>query len=179
MPKILAGAALVGLVASVLPEIVGNGFEPLSELLSGQMPLWIVVALLIAKPLATTVSVSSGLLGGVFTPALLIGACLGALFGTGLNTVGAGHVAPASAYALVGLAALCAATTHAPGMAAVLGFELSGDYAIVVPLVLSCGCAVWVSERVQPNSLYESELRRRGLSWRDAPGERRLVRDAE
>ena len=59
-------------------------------------------------------------------------------------------------------------------MAAVLVFELSGDYAIVLPLMLVCTCASWVSERLHPTSIYEAELERRGLSWFDAPGERRL-----
>ncbi len=177
LPKILLGALGVGLIAIALPEVAGNGFEPLSELLSGKMPLTVVVALLLAKPLATTLSVSSGLPGGVFTPTLLVGACLGALYGNALNLFAEGHVAPATAYALVGLAALCAATTHAPIMAAVLGFELSGDYAIVLPLVLSSACAVWVSERLHSSSLYETELQRRGLAWHEAPGERRLVRN--
>lgn len=172
--RILVGGFAVGAVSPVLPEVVGNGFEPLAELLSGTLPLVVLLALLVAKPLATTLSVSSGLPGGVFTPTLLTGACLGALFGAGVNAAFPGQVAPPSAYALVGLAGLCAATTHAPIMAAVLGFELSGDYAIVLPLMLVCTCAAWVSEQLHPASLYEAELHRRGLSWHDAPGERRL-----
>ncbi len=97
------------------------------------------------------------------------------MFGAGVNQAFPGQVAPPSAYALVGLAGLCAATTHAPIMAAVLGFELSGDYAIVLPLMLVCTCAAWVSEQLHPTSLYEAELHRRGLTWHDAPGERRLL----
>ena len=104
-----------------------------------------------------------------------MGACLGALFGAAVNLAFPGQVAPATAYALVGLAGLCAATTHAPIMAAVLGFELSGDYAIVLPLMLVCSCAAWVSERLHPTSIYEAELQRRGLTWLEAPGERRLL----
>lgn len=173
--RILVGAFGVGALAVLLPEVVGNGFEPLAELLSGRLPLLVLVALLLAKPIATTLSVSSGLPGGVFTPTLLMGACLGALFGAGVNALFPGHVAPATAWALVGVAGLCAATTHAPIMAAVLGFELSGDYAIVLPLMLVCTCAAWVSQRLHPTSLYEAELQRRGLSWHDAPGERRLI----
>lgn len=174
LPRILVGALGVGVLATLLPEVVGNGFEPLSELLGGRVPLLVVLALLLAKPLATTLSVSSGLPGGVFTPTLLMGACLGALFGAGVNALFPGQVAPATAYALVGVAGLCAATTHAPLMAAVLVFELSGDYAIVLPLMLVCTCSAWVSERLHPTSLYEAELKRRGLEWYDAPGERRL-----
>lgn len=173
--RILAGAVGVGALAIILPEVVGNGFEPLAELLAGQLPWLLLVVLLFAKPLATTLSVSSGLPGGVFTPTLLTGACLGALFGAGVNALFPGQVAPSTAYALVGLAGLCAATTHAPIMAAVLGFELSGDYAIVLPLMLVCSCAAWVSQRLHPTSLYEAELQRRGLTWHEAPGERRLT----
>lgn len=173
--KLVVGSFGVGLMAVVLPEVVGNGYEPLEELLSGHLPMLILVAILFAKPLATALSVSSGLPGGVFTPTLLMGACLGALFGAGAQALFPSHVAPPSAYALVGLAGLCAATTHAPLMAAVLGFELSGDYAIVLPLMLVCTCASWVSERLHPASLYEAELARRGLAWHDAPGERRLL----
>jgi CIC family chloride channel protein len=173
--RLAVGAFGVGAIAIFLPEVVGNGFAPLAELLSGRLSLLLLAALLFAKPLATTLSVSSGLPGGVFTPVLLVGACLGALFGSGLNALVPGHVAPATAYALVGLAGLCAATTHAPIMATVLAFELSGDYAIALPLVLVCACATWVSEQLHPASLYEAELQRRGLVWRDSPGERRLV----
>ncbi len=175
LTRILVGAFAVGAMALVLPEVVGNGFEPLTELLSGRLPLVVLAVLLVAKGLATTFSVSSGLPGGVFTPTLLMGACLGGLFGAALNAVFPGEVAPATAYALVGLAGLCAATTHAPILAAVLGFELSGDYAIVLPLMLVCSCASWVSEKLHPTSLYEAELHRRGLVWHDAPGEHRLI----
>jgi len=173
--RILVGAFAVGALAVILPEVVGNGFEPLAELLSGRIPLLVLGALLLAKALATTLSVSSGLPGGVFTPTLLMGACLGALFGAGVNAAFPGQVAPATAYALVGVAGLCAATTQAPVMAAVLGFELSGDYAIVLPLMLVCTCAAWISQRLHPTSIYEAELQRRGLSWHEAPGERRLT----
>lgn len=173
--RILIGGFGGAVVAVFLPEVVGNGFEPLAELLKGQLPILVLLALLVAKPLATTLAVSSGLPGGVFTPTLLMGACMGAIFGAGVNTTFPGQVAPPTAYALVGVASLCAATTHAPLMAAVLGFELSGDYTIVVPLVLACTCASWVSERLHPTSLYEEELRRRGLAWHEAPGERRLL----
>lgn len=175
LPRMLLGALAVGALAVVLPEVVGNGFEPLAELLSGRLPVVVLVALLFAKPVATSLAVSSGVPGGVFTPTLLMGACLGALFGAAMNALFPGQVAPATAYALVGVAGLCAATTHAPLMAAVLVFELSGDYAIVLPLMLVCAASAWVSERLHPTSLYEAELERRGRVWHDAPGERRLL----
>ncbi|MBL8909907.1 MAG: chloride channel protein [Archangium sp.] len=173
--RMVLGALCVGAITLVVPEVVGNGYEPLSELLSGRLPLLLLLALLFLKPVATSLAVSSGVPGGVFTPTLLMGACLGALFGAAVNALFPGQVAPATAYALVGVAGLCAATTHAPLMAAVLVFELSGDYAIVLPLLLVCATSAWVSEQLHPTSLYEAELQRRGLAWHEAPGERRLL----
>ena len=127
-----AGAIVVG-----VPEVAGNGYEPLAGLLDGQFALGMVALLMITKLVATTASVSSGAPGGVFTPILLVGGGAGVLVGAALEQLGAGPLAPAGAYALVGMAAATAATTHAPLMAAVMAFELSSDYAIALPLALA------------------------------------------
>lgn len=158
------GGGLVGLLAIGLPEVVGNGYEPLNGVLDGQYAIGLVAVLIVAKALATTASVSSGSPGGVFTPSLFIGGGLGLLWGHAV----AGFVhAPESegSYALVGMAAMTAATTHAPLMASVLVFELSGDYAIVLPLVLATAIATLLSRRMRRDSIYTAELRRRGVEW--------------
>jgi hypothetical protein len=80
-----------------------------------------------------------------------------------------GASAPAGAYALVGMAALCAATTHAPLMAAVMVFELSGDYGLALPLLAAAMIATAVARRIRRDSLYTEELRRRGVGWSEAP----------
>jgi CIC family chloride channel protein len=121
--------------------------------------------LLVGKCLATTASVSSGNPGGVFTPTLLLGGALGVIYASALGAVGA-HLGPAGGYALVGMAAATAATTHAPMMAAVMVFELSGDYAIALPLVLATALATFASRRLRSDSIYTAELRERGVSWR-------------
>ena len=122
--------------------------------------------LFLAKALATSASVASGSPGGVFTPSLLIGAALGGAAGTALSAAApAGTVGPVGGYVLVGMAAVAAATTHAPLMAAVLVFELSGDYHVVLPLLLATAAATLVSRRLRPASVYTEELRRRGVPW--------------
>jgi CIC family chloride channel protein len=68
-------------------------------------------------------------------------------------------------YALVGMAALTAATTHAPVLGAVMVFELSGDYAIVLPLLIATATATVVSRWIRPSSIYMEELKRRGTAW--------------
>jgi CIC family chloride channel protein len=160
------GGALVGGIAIGLPEVVGNGHEPLNELLDGHLGLGMVLALLVGKALATSASVGSGSPGGVFTPTLLLGASVGLVFGHVLtDLVGVPGVGPAGGYALVGMAATSAAATHAPVMAAVLVFELSGDYAIVLPLLVATGVSTTLARRLQPASIYGAELARRGLGW--------------
>ncbi|MDB4934532.1 MAG: Chloride channel protein [Labilithrix sp.] len=158
------GGAMVGAMALAVPEVTGNGYETLNHLLDAQYGVGLVAVIVVCKALATTASVSSGSPGGVFTPSLLIGGGLGLCWGH----VVAGHVgAPGSegGYALVGMAAMIAATTHAPLMASVLVFEVSGDYAVVLPLVLATGIATFVSRRFDVDSIYTAELRRRGIAW--------------
>jgi CIC family chloride channel protein len=161
-----AGGLVVGVVAIWLPQITGNGYEPLNAMLDGATPLALVVWLLVAKAFATTASVSSGSPGGVFTPTLFLGAASGICLHHFVAFVLGGYgLGSAGAYALVGMAATTAAMTHAPLMAAVLVFELSGDYAIVLPLMLATAVATLLSRAMSADSIYRAELRRRGLAW--------------
>ncbi|MCU0686308.1 MAG: chloride channel protein [Polyangiaceae bacterium] len=164
------GGFAVGAIAVWLPAVVGNGYEAINLLLEGRFTLVAMLVMLAAKALATTASVASGSPGGVFTPSLLLGAALGGAAGTALASVAPpGSVGATGGYALVGMAALAAATTHAPAMAAVLVFELSGDYQIVLPLLLATATATFVSRRLRPESVYTEELRRRGVAWQGSP----------
>jgi len=160
------GGAVVGLIAIWLPQVTGNGYEAINLILGEQLGIGLILLLLLAKAFATTASVSSGSPGGVFTPSLFLGAALGGVLGhivlrlSPLSSPGA-----IAAYSLVGMAAMIAATVHAPVMATVLVFELSGDYAIVLPLLTACAIATLVSRRLHRESIYTEELRRRGTRW--------------
>ncbi|MCC6619725.1 MAG: chloride channel protein [Deltaproteobacteria bacterium] len=167
------GGLVVGLIALALPAVAGNGYEPVRQLLDGGVPILFLLALPIAKAIATTASVTSGSPGGVFTPTMLIGACLGAALGEGLAALGLPiGIGAVGGYALVGMAAAVAATTHAPLMAAVMAFELSGDYAIVLPLLLATAVATLLARWLAPLSIYTAELERRGVPWQASLGER-------
>jgi CIC family chloride channel protein len=109
--------------------------------------------------------VGSGSPGGVFTPTLLIGGGVGYLCGLLLAALLPAATGPAGGYALVGMAAATAATTHAPLMAAVMVFELSGDYAIVLPLCLATAIATTTSRALRKDSIYTAELTARGVGW--------------
>jgi chloride channel protein, CIC family len=159
------GGLVVGLLAIWLPDVTGNGYEPLNELLDHRMAAATVGVLLLAKIAATSASVASGVPGGVFTPMLLVGAACGSLWAQLVAALVPSASPDIGAYALVGMAATTAASIHAPLTAAVLVFELSGDYAIVVPLILATAVSTALSRAMGVESVYEAELRRRGISW--------------
>ncbi|HEY5958443.1 MAG TPA: chloride channel protein [Polyangiaceae bacterium] len=168
------GGCLAGLAVTCLPDVAGNGYEPLNRLLDGQLSVGFVCWLLLGKYVATTASVGSGSPGGVFTPTLLLGGSLAYLYATALSALGITTGAPGG-YALVGMAAATGATTHAPLMAAVMVFELSGDYSIVLPLILATAVATTVSRWVARDSIYSADLQQRGIRWEVTLEGRRLV----
>jgi len=169
------GGLLCGAVLAVLPQVAGNGFEPLDALLDGKLALAMIALLVFAKPLATALAVGSGNPGGVFTPTLLLGGCTGALYAVVLHTVFGDAIGGPAMYALVGLAASIAATTHAPLTGAVLACELSGDYALMLPLLIATALAAAWARRLYVDSVYTAELSRRGLRWRLTLDGRRVI----
>jgi CIC family chloride channel protein len=157
--RAVGGGLIVGVIAMRLPSVAGNGYEPLNRILDAPIAINALIVLLVAKVIATGGSVGSGIPGGIFTPMLLVGATLGSAWAAMLNLPNPGS------YALVGMAATTAASIHAPLTAAVMIFELSGDYAMVLPLILATVASTSVSRALGTESVYESELRKRGLGW--------------
>ncbi|MGE0545738.1 MAG: chloride channel protein [Kofleriaceae bacterium] len=166
------GGLIVGLMIWQLPEVAGNGYEPLRAILDGHFAIHALLILGLAKAFASTVSVASGSPGGVFTPNMLIGATIGGACGQVVALIAPEAGVVPGGYALVGMAAAVAATTHAPLMATALAFELSGDYEIVLPLLLATGVATLLSRQLQRDSIYTAELRRRGIPWEGTLAER-------
>ncbi len=170
-----AGGLVCGAVLCGVPLVAGNGFEPLDALLDGRLAIAATAWLLLAKPLATAASVGSGNPGGAFTPTLLIGGLVGSLYAAGMHGVFGDGAASTGSYALVGLAAALAATTHAPITAVVLACEISGDFALVLPLLSACAVASAFARRLYVDSIYTAELTRRGVRWRLTLDGRRVV----
>jgi len=154
------GGGLVGLAAVTLPDVVGNGYETLIHLLDTPPATGALLVLLAAKTIVTSSAVASGIPGGVFTPMLLVGAALGAIAGQWLPGTATGS------YALVGMAATAAASIHAPLTAAVMVFELTGDYSLALPLILATVVSTATSRALGARSVYDAELHKRGLGWR-------------
>jgi H+/Cl- antiporter ClcA/CBS domain-containing protein len=145
------GGTIVGLVAIVLPQILGIGYETVEAVLRDvEFPLAMLGAMLGAKLLLASISSGSGLVGGIFAPSMFLGASLGAAYGQLLPIVlpwFAKSIAAPPAYAMVGMAAVLAASARAPLTAILLLFELTRDYRIVLPLMAAVGISFWIFER--------------------------------
>jgi H+/Cl- antiporter ClcA len=148
------GGACVGLVALRLPQILGIGYETIEAMLRDvEFSLKLLIVLLVVKLLMTALSLGSGLVGGLFAPAMFLGASLGAAYGKTLALVlpfEAASIAAPPAYAMVGMAAVLAASARAPLTAILLLFELTRDYRIVLPLMAAVGLSVWLVDRLKP-----------------------------
>ena len=150
------GGLLVGACALRFPEVTGNGYEVIQPMLETAYRAPMLALLLVVKAAGTTASVGSGSPGGVFTPSLFLGAALGGLVGAAVHAIW--HTAHfPGGFVLVGMATLIASTTHAPLMASVLAFELSGDYAIVLPLFIANAMAALISRAVHPRTIYDRQ----------------------
>lgn len=162
----VAGLA-VGLIAIEFPGVWGNGYVSTNRILHNQFheefPMIMLAGLFLGKLVATVVTVSSGTVGGVFTPTLFLGASLGGLFGLVLKYCKLATELPISSFALVGMGSVLAATTRSPFLAMIMVFEISLDYSLMPPLMLGCVMAIVMAGRLEQDSIYTEPLRLKGL----------------
>lgn len=159
----IAGA-LVGTVAIVLPQVRGVGYNIIERTLNN-IDIAIILLLLVAlaKLILTPVSVGGGFLGGVFAPALFIGATFGSAYGQVVNDLVPGLSLVPASFAMVGMAAMLAGAVHAPLTAILLLFEMTNDYHIILPLMFAVTVSMLVSQRLQRDSVYILGLARKGI----------------
>jgi CIC family chloride channel protein len=144
--RLTLGGLVVGLVSVLNPMVWGNGFEVISSILQHQWTTLALGSILLAKLFATSAMVGSGAVGGVFTPTLFCGAVLGAFAGGVAEHIAPNWVGPAEAYALVGMGAFLAATTHAPLTSVLMVFEMTRQYDIVLPLMIASIAAEYTAK---------------------------------
>jgi len=167
--KLGLGGLGVGLIALEFPGVCGNGYTVINRILENSFedhasPLLFLVGLLLAKLLATAVSVGSGGVGGVMTPTMFLGAGLGGTLGVLLHMAGYAEEMPTAMFTAVGMGATLAATTRAPLMAIILLFEISLNYSLMPPLMVATVLATVVARRLHKESIYTDVLRLRGIS---------------
>lgn len=158
-----AGGILLGLLLLALPQLYGVGYPPLERAIRGDYALWLLLALLVGKVIATSLTISIGGSGGVFAPSLFIGAMLGSAYGAGVHLLLPGMTGPAGAYGLVGMGAVFAGAARAPITAVIIIFELTGDYRIILPLMFAIVLATGISAHLSRDTIYTLKLRRRGI----------------
>jgi len=160
------GGVLIGVMAIRFPEIFGVGYEAINEALTGDLGWKLLLVLVLVKIVAVSLTIGSGGSGGIFAPSLFIGAMAGGAVGTVVHSLWPGATGSTGAYALVGMAAVVAAATHAPITGIVMIFELTSDYKIILPLMISSIIATLLATRLQKGSIYTLKLLRRGVDIR-------------
>ena len=150
--KPVVGGTILGVTALKLPQVLGVDYGTVEQILAGgKFSVSLLCMLLVAKIIMTAVSLGSGFVGGVFAPAMFLGACLGSIYGNFIGATFSSNLAisPAPAYAIVGMAAVLAGSVKAPLTAIALLFELTQNYLIILPLMCAVGMCVWIVELIQ------------------------------
>lgn len=157
------GGLVVGVLAIWFPAVWGNGYGAITRILHDPVTHWSVLFLLSAKFVAILACVGSGMVGGVFTPTLFLGAALGSLLGLILNALGWSAL-PTGAFALVGMGSVLAGAIHAPLLAMIMIFEISLNYSIMPPLMLACAVSTLIARGLYRESIYTEPLRIKGIA---------------
>lgn len=174
------GMSLVGVIGLYVPYALGRGYETINLALSGKLTMperlalppdfavLLFLGLALAKLAATALTRGSGGAGGMFTPSLLFGALIGGAYGLWMHSLWPEVASPSGAYAAVGMAAVMAGTSHAPISAILIMFEFTGNYDLILPLMVASMVASLTSRRLHPASIYTESLKHKGieLPWR-------------
>lgn len=165
--KPVLGGAILGTSGLFLPQILGVGYGAMDLALAQQISWWLMLVLVAAKLLATSITIGSGGSGGIFAPSLYLGVMAGGFFGIVVHFLFPNVTASPGAYSIVGMGALVSATTHGPLAAILILFEMTGDYEIILPLMFSCIIATITSGQLMKESIYTLKLVRRGIDIRE------------
>ncbi|NIA68668.1 chloride channel protein [Pelagibius litoralis] len=160
------GGFLLGCIALQFPQVLGVGYEATDAALSNLYPLWLLLALIVAKAAATAICLGSGFAGGVFSPSLFIGAMVGGAYGVlatqAFPDLSSGH----GAYTIIGMGAVTGAVLGAPISTILMIFEMTNDYELTIAVMLATVIASVVTQQVHGQSFFLQQLERRGVSLR-------------
>ncbi len=176
LSKPVIGGLMVGAIGVGLPQVFGNGYDFVGSVLSGQHTWYLLAILVVAKMVATSITLGSGMPGGLFAPCLFLGAVAGGAYGEILALLfPAAHIS-SGAYALVGMGAFLAAATNAPMTAIFLLFEITDSYQVIIPIMLACVIGTAIARRLKNDSLETAELSRLGIDL-EAGKERNIMKN--
>jgi CIC family chloride channel protein len=176
----VVGGVTVGLMGWFVPQVLGVGYSYVGSALDGTMALKLMLLLVVLKLIGVTVSYASGNAGGIFGPSLFLGAMLGGAIGTVAHHLLPGYTATPGAYALVGMGALFAGIIRAPMTSVLMIFEMTRDYAVIVPLMIANLTSFFISSRFQKQPIYDALAHQDGIhlpshSTRNEPNKRTVL----
>jgi CIC family chloride channel protein len=158
-----AGGVVLGLIALRYPHVLGVGYEATDDALQGALSTGMLAQLLAAKLAATAVTLASGFGGGLFSPALVLGAMTGGLAGAAADALAPGLVSGFSVYVLVGMGAVAGPVLGSPISTILIIFEMTGDYAITLAMIVGVVTAAGLVNGVLGHSFFTWQLVRRGV----------------
>ncbi|MCT4536347.1 chloride channel protein [Halodesulfovibrio sp.] len=165
--KAALGGLCIGGILLLFPELMGVGYGAITLSLMDKMAWGTMLILIFLKIFATSLTISSGGSGGIFAPSLFIGAMTGGVFGVAVHYLFPAVVPSPGIFALIGMGGLVAGTTYAPITAILIIFELTSNYHIILPLMLTCIISTLIASSISPGSIYTVKLMRRGVDLRD------------
>ncbi len=174
--KPLTGGILIALICVAFPSMYGVGYDSINGALHGYWPLWILIAMVFMKILASSITLASGASGGVFAPSLFIGASAGGALGIITHNIFP-QAATSGTYALVGMGAVVAATTQAPITAIIIIFELTQDYHIIPPLMFTCIISTLIATMIKSGSIYTEKLKLKGIQLSEGGKEESILKE--
>ena len=177
----VVGGLVVGLMGWFVPQVLGVGYGFVGDALNGKMAFKLMLMLVVLKLLAVTTSYASGNAGGIFGPALFIGAMLGGTVGTVAHHLFPAFTSTAGAYALVGMGAVFAGIVRAPMTSVLMIFEMTQDYSVIVPLMIANLVSLFVASGLQKEPIYEALAVQDGIHLptakpRQRPGQSLVLR---
>ena len=165
--KPILGGLLIGAIGLALPQIFGVGYDSIDACLQNKLGLWLALLLIFMKILSTSLTLGSGGSGGIFAPSLFLGAMTGNFLGSVFHNLFPNSISSPGAFSLVGMGAVVAAGTQAPITAIIIIFELTNDYKIILPLMLSSIIASFMTVGLHKESIYTMKLKRRGILFKE------------
>lgn len=165
--KPVLGGLLIGAIGLGFPQLFGVGYDSIDACLQNQVGFWLAFILVFVKILSTSLTLGSGGSGGIFAPSLFLGAMTGSFVGSIFHNFFPSSISSPGAFSLVGMGAVVAAATHAPITAIIIIFELTNDYKIILPLMLSSIIASFLTVGIHKESIYTMKLKRRGILFKE------------
>jgi len=164
--KAVLGGLILGTMGLLFPQVLGIGYGTIDLSLMVQLSWWLMLLLVPCKIAATSITIGSGGSGGIFAPSLFMGAMAGGFLGTIVHDIFPATTASPGAYSIVGMGAVVSATTHGPITAILMLFEMTGDYKIILPLMIACIISSVAGGQLLRESIYTLKLVRRGVEIR-------------